>query len=85
LRSSGKEHSPIVSAFWNASTDAPATASTSGRRLFIRFPSACQEQKSGRGKEANTLDTAGTALASYRANFGDTDFHVVRLRMNYHF
>ena len=34
---------------------------------------------------ANTLDTAGTALASYRANFGDTDFHVVRLRMNYHF
>jgi len=49
LRSSGKEHSPIVSAFWNASTDAPATASTSGRRLFIRFPSACQEQKSGRG------------------------------------
>src|SRR5205085_4127900 len=30
IRTTRKEQTPIVSAFWNASTDVPATASTSG-------------------------------------------------------
>ncbi len=34
---------------------------------------------------ANTLIAAGTTPASYRANFSDTDFHVVRVGVNYHF
>ena len=36
----------IELSFRNAHTDAPATASTSGERLFSRSPSACQEQNS---------------------------------------
>jgi outer membrane immunogenic protein len=34
---------------------------------------------------ANTLGLPGFALSSYTANFGRTDFHTVRLGLNYHF
>ncbi|MCS3725309.1 outer membrane protein [Bradyrhizobium betae] len=34
---------------------------------------------------ANTLKRAGTAFASYNANFGRADFHVARIGVNYHF
>jgi outer membrane immunogenic protein len=34
---------------------------------------------------ANAVNTPGATPASYRANFGDTDFHVVRVGVNYHF
>ena len=34
---------------------------------------------------ANAVNTPGATPASYRASFGDTDFHVVRAGVNYHF
>jgi len=34
---------------------------------------------------ANTLFMPGTEFASYNANFGRTDFHVVRAGLNFHF
>ena len=34
---------------------------------------------------AGVVAVPGTALASYRASFGDADHHIVRLGLNWHF